>query len=500
MLATVITVPVSIVSTLLLARWLGPAEFGSFAIFTLILALVPSLLDLGVTDALQRKSALAVGAEDAPLLARYVAMLQGWGLAKGAITVAIGFVVLPPGPATLFAGSVLITALVTGVSTALSVSLRLYSLVLTRFVGTVVGVAAALVVASENPSADWVFATQTLATAVPTLLLLVAGRRGAFPGTYLRPAVPRLSRKDVTFSLTAWFNTQIADLVGQRTELLFFTPEQKVERGAFALGLSATSRVTIAIDALYAPLSTGLAIRRGQSLEALRRATAAGFRLTTALILSFSPVLLAVSVFVALPVSGSEYRGEEIGFGLLTLGALLGSALHPLYSYYYATRTTLPTTVGSVLGLVLNVGLSFALIPAFGFPGAIIAKLAGSLALLLTLVAFGRRDAGVRAMLNRHLTWVSLALVAAAVPAWLVLTLVDGTYARMAVSGVAALVVTAALLRWSPVLFAADVTRLVDALPGRVRPLARRGATWMPLTGEAGRTAGEIDSPAGSLR
>ena len=468
---SVLSLLVATVATVAVARFLGPTEFGQYALYALLLGLLPALTDLGFTHTIARRASLSIGSGDVAALRHAVGMQLGWSLARLPLAAAATLIVLP-----LTEGVVAVTASLlsmVGTSSAQLLGARADAkvAVMLNVIGNGGSSVVAIVLASQHASPATVYSYPLLATALAAAALLLVADKDVSRMQRVRPRLPRIPRADVSFALGSWFTSQLGNFVSTRTEILFFKAGQQLSRGQFTAGLTIAQRSTTAVDALFGPLSAALIIKGSGSQSELDVATGRSLRLTGLLCLAVMPGLTAASVFLAYPLFGKGFAGIGLSAVLpLTLASVFSTALQPVFSYYFARKIVLPNTVGAVLGVIADVALAVVLIPPYGLLGAVIASIGSDVALLGTLLWFLIRDGRLRQPVLHH---IKLLLVACGATTVVVvgagLTL-NGTTAPVRSGGglLAAGLLTVVLLNRFPVLADEDRAVVATLAPGRL--------------------------------
>lgn len=452
-------------STIIVARYLGPRGFGQYAVYSLILSLVPSLTDLGVSQVLSRRTSVATGSSDRKGVTQALQMSLGWSLLRLPLVITAAFLLLPFGAAAAVGVSQAIGLL--GSTTSLLLGARAHArpLVLASLVSSTVSAIASsgLAIAGHNPAV--VYAFPTAFAALPSAALLFLRQEDIGIAERLRPRRLRLSRAEWLFSAGTWFNGQLVSFVATRTEILFFKASQVVPRGEFTAGLSVAARSTTALDALFGPLSAAMAVKAGQSPAGLQAAAEKSLRLTGFLCMLVTAPLTAASVFLAYPLFGTAFRDIGLVAVLpLTLASVFGTALHPVYSYYFARRLVWPGTVAAISGVGVDIILASILIPRIGLQGAVIASVGSDVGLLGALLLYLLLADDLRAAILRHIAVLSLTLMGTSVVVSLtsVTTQHESLLVRGVMGIVASLVFSVLLIRWLVVVTDDDIAYLVE--------------------------------------
>jgi O-antigen/teichoic acid export membrane protein len=270
----------------------------------------------------------------------------------------------------------------------------------------------------------------------------------------------------------------LTQVVGGRIEILFL--------GVFASG-EQIAHYTVAVMLVMSALTLPTALA-GASMPAIAAATGAGdtdraraslsraLRISAVLGLPLAAAIVAAGPPLILALYGDQFvEAAELSQYVALLAVIVPCGR--LASSYWSGlgRLRIPVVAG-IVGAVLEVGLSVALIPQFGARGAVAATLVGQ---------------STVAAIATTLTWRTLGDVRLRVRGWIVCAAASAlaAVAGIAVAGLGGLVGAAAaglttavvfaalaLLAGklgSPVLDAEDARWLRDALPHRLGPLVR---------------------------
>lgn len=408
---------VGIVSVVVIARVLEPAEFGRYALLQLVFTTAMALSELGVSDLVMRRGARANGVQDQEAVLRSARAYTTWYLVRAPLPAGLALWLLEPRAAGIYVMAVLVNAASMGAAAWLGMRSEYKAASLTRALAIFAGALTAAGVAVQTRDAGATLAAATFTSAACTLLLLT--------GVPARKRLSLLLPGPLTFSTTEYrvgfgnfATTQVQEYVFGRTELFFFPRSQASAQGLYAAAQTLAARATIVLDALYAGLPIALVESAARDREAMAAAYRRVLRVTSLLLLAVAaPISLAV---VSLPplLFGEEYRGVAPLVAVLTSISLLQTAGMPYAGVRYALgRTGTPAMIGAVC-VVIDVALSLALIPSRGATGAAVAAtVAGGIFLTADAWFVARLvpGAGVVRQYLFNVTVVLSALAAAAV-------------------------------------------------------------------------------------
>jgi hypothetical protein len=405
MLGTVLTVPGALAATVLVARVLGPGRFGSFGLISLLVPLGATLSDLGVSMALGRQAAEAVGAQDEGQIERLTQRISAWNAVRLPLTVAIGYVLLARSPAAwwLFLASRLIIQSTVGPLFFLTVRNLLAGPNLVNVVGVTLGAGAAISTAALTRSPELTFGVQAFFIAAPSLGLwfFIPGRAR---GAVLRLRNPFGPGTNYRFGFLAFWTGYLYSVLFTRTELVFF-PVGAAGRGVFTAASGLAQRMTLLLDSVFATLPAGLAAVGGASGDLMTAGLVRSLRVTQTLVGASGPPLIGVTVLVATPLFGRGYTNLEFPILCLAAVSLAQSSVQPLLAWRYATQGASRVLPAAALAVALDLGLAALLVPRLGLAGAVIASVAGSICFVVAVTVpaiashptVGRPMAGVLA-------------------------------------------------------------------------------------------------------
>jgi O-antigen/teichoic acid export membrane protein len=494
---TLVSVPLAFVVNAVVARVLGPAEYGGLAFLTLALALAVQVTNAGVSDATVQWGAGAAARGARQEVSELLARSLGFHVAVQLPFLVATVVILAESDglvAAVIVAAVVIPAFLSSSALLITIESRTAAGAKLAMVSNLVVQGGVVVAALTTESPPWVWAVRVLAGTLllPLNFLLLDrwGRRTAvrFASPLRRP--PGFWR----FALLTMVGGLISMLVFSRSEILFLNAfGDATAVGLFALAFGVAAQLTAPVDALLAPLIPAVAGLMSAHPEQVRRGRERALRASSFL----SGGLLAVAVpalYCVLPtVYGAGYSEAQVPFFVLAATSCLQSVCAPLTTFLSARRQAGLLLRIYAVAFVADAVLAVALIPRWGLDGALIANVSAQVVVLGLLV---RAEAGFEheravQLVKPMRAWV-VGLVAAVVAAW------GASWTELAV--LPACIVSLALgllvyvlgLRLARAGMAdSDWAALTVALPGRIRPLVRVSARVFgadPGAGESGRS------------
>lgn len=387
-------------TALILARALGPAEFGAYAFAVAWAGLLAAPASLGF----------------GPYLVRRVAILQQaehWGELRGLLRVAVATVVLassaiafatwltaregwlpidPIMAAALSVGAWLIP--ISAALLALEGVLRGFHRIALAYLPDRLIRPAAFLAAAVG--AHYVLGAPLAGASAVALYLAASGLALAAAGALLRRArPPETTRVPASYATRRWVSDALpfvmlaaVQMLQTQTDVvmlgLLAEPE---ETGVYRAVSRTAGLMAFGLMAVNAALAPRLAARHaaGQSALLQRNVTQAALA-ATAFALPIAVVFLLAGREI-LGLFGEEFRAGETALWILTVGYLINAAAGPNALVLSMTGHAHIAARGLALGVGANVALSAALIPPFGVEGAAIAMTAAMIVWNATLAS-----------------------------------------------------------------------------------------------------------------
>ena len=491
---TLVSVPLAFVVNAVVARVLGPAEYGGLAFLTLALSIAAQVSNLGVSDATIQWGAAAAAKGDRPEVARLLRSSLGFHLSVQLPLLVVTVLVLArdlgPVIAAVLLVSVVLPASLGSAALLISIENRTAGGAKLAMLSNLLVQAAILAAAVTTESPAWVWAVRALAgTLLLPLNFLVLdawGRRAARRASLPRHLPPGFWR----YALPTMLAGLVGMLVFSRSEIIFLQWfGNPVDVGLFALAFGVAAQITAPVDALLGPLMPAIAALVSAHPEQVRagrdRALRASSFLSGGILAAVVPAL-----FVALPlIYGEAYEPAQGVFLVLAATSCLQSVCNPLLAFVSARRQAAQLLRINVIALALDAALAVGLIPFFGLLGALVANAAAQLLVLALLVAFEAREEHLRVAdlltsMWAYLVGLAAGLAALAVPA----ALGAGTLATVVTTLVLGPVLYVAGVRLLRVgMLEPDWAALARALPVPLQPVLRLGASLFGIRLTAAR-------------
>lgn len=481
MVHTVTSVPIAFVVNLLLARRLGVTDYGRLAFLMTLMDVVSGIVALGVTTGTVQFGARDHASGRASSVRKLLSQAQGFRLFIAApLLTAVVLLAVQDVPWQLLLVAIVfgiwVPGLFDGALTALAIENKTAQQAKNAMLATFVMQVSVVLVLFTVGTADAVWVTRLAAGALSVGLALRA-IDPMYRSAVFRPRLPtRMPSGFWRFAVPSAVGTLIATLVLSRTEVFVLQGLGDAEQvGVFALAFGLAVHVFAPAQALVGPLIPAVAALREVHatlmVDGFRRAT----RLASVVVAALSVTGLPLLAILLPLLYGAEYSAASSM--LLVLGAsaallVLGSPVTAFVMARLAASTLLRVNLAA---LIVDVVLAFALIPAMGAWGAVIANCSGSMVRLSLLLRSELRHLGLQwTAFARDSASLAVALVVAAI-VWALLreaSLMTGVAAVLAgLLGLTGWVLVSALCRIG--MTAADRQMLERALPRRLRPFSR---------------------------
>jgi len=396
MTARLVLVPFGLISFALITRYLGPREFGAYALVVAVVPLLASVIDFGISTMAVREIAkrpedasrivattftiiLAFAAAGALLFLAAIPAVPYGGEVRGALVIAAG---------GLF---VMLLATVPGIIFQSAVRLELQAVV--DLTGGVANLGLVVVVIALGGGLHAIVAAWVAAAALASALAWVLGLRLLrFRPRLDRPLARLLLKRALPIGLAF-----VASAIHFRVDTVLLSLLQPIRDvgvygAAFRFLEHSLFVPLLFMNALF-PVLAGYVARADPRLEATVQ------RAFTLLLLFAIPVAVGVVILAGPLISfvvGAGY--EEAATPLRILGvAMLFSFVNPLFTNILVAGDLQTRMLWAILmAIVANVALNLVLIPRYSYNGAAAATVASE-ALGVTLVAvWAIRHARVR--------------------------------------------------------------------------------------------------------
>lgn len=424
-LHAVVSLPLNVVGTVVIARVLDVAGYGQLAYLTVIFAVLGQVTDFGYTSSAMQWGSRARAMGDEQALHRHLSQVTGFHLViQAPLAVVASLVILRSEGAAWAAAYAVITFIflyLSCASLALVLDQRNDLMAKIAMGSNIVAQAAVIVAAVTSRDAVVVLVVRGAAGILPGLIAHVVVRPPLRVAA-LRPAIPFGTPPGYwRFSFYSWAAASTALLVFSRSEILLLEGMSTAEQTAlFALAFGVSQQLTGPVDALIAPLvpatASLIAAHREHLTRAMQRAMSLCSLLAGLLMVAAVPALYALFPLLY----GKQYASAAALVVVLGAMSTFQTATSVIGLLVEAQRQGRRLLMANLVALAVNLATALALIPTLGAWGALVANACGqllSIALLARAAVSGPEGVDVGALLQGLRPWF------AAVPGLIVATL-----------------------------------------------------------------------------
>lgn len=481
MIHTMVSVPIAFLVNVLLARVLEPGGYGRLAFLTTLIVIAGNVLALGLTPAMIQFGAKAHAAGRADEVRRILSSSQGFRLLVVAPLLTLLVLLLIDVPVALLAVAVAfgvwVPAALDGAPIALIIENKTATGAKIAMITNLVVQAGVVVAVLGLGTADAVWATRTVLTAVGIALAVVAIRR-AYRRAVLRPRLPRNFPPGFwKFAVPTGAAGIVTELVMSRSEVLILewlsTPTAV---GLFALAFGVSGHIFAPAQALTGPLIPAVTGLREVGPENVATAFARTIRASATVVGILVATALPALTLLIPTLYGREFASAAPAMLALGITGGVTVAAGPLTAFVLARLSGRFILAASLAALVVDVLLALALIPLLGMWGAVIASALAALTRMAMLFV-----SEVRA-LNMAPGYAATTLLpavfggGASYIAWLGASMVSAPdLVRAVLAAVIALILVIGALRLTRTgLTPQDRDAILRAVPHRLQSTARR--------------------------
>jgi len=475
MASSLVGLPLAVAVSVVVARTLGPQQFGRFALLTFLVPMLYQVTDLGVAQATVREASRTFAAGSLEATRSVIAKGAGWNLVRMPVIFGLILLVARPTPLLAIVLGVFLVLNMGGAGFAFSLNAENRGAVAAKLAfieGLAAGVAS-IVAALAGASGTTVWAV-AWASSIVAFPVSVALANPDLRAAALRPRLPRsLPAGFWRFGVLSAAVSLLYALVFSRSEVVIlnaFGDHQALAVFALAYGLA--QRLTVPVDTMLGPLVLALSALDAAHPERLRPAFERALRVASAGTAFVAAAGVAAVALLAPYMYGSAYRGVGLVFLALAAVSLVQSAAQPYVAFAYARARPGAALRAYVVALIVDVAVTVALIPSTGIWGAVAGNAVGG---IVAVVLLARRAAGPASLRDAGVPAVKLAVVTASA-----CCLAYGAGAALGqitpLLGVAVAVVVGTgtfLVSVRGALSKGDASILSQALPSRFAPGAR---------------------------
>src|SRR6266511_1730511 len=406
LLFVAVTMPLGIAGNAIVARLLGPKEYGYLALLTILFATAVTLAEIGFGQALTQWGVSSETTGDTETTRGLLRRRTGFVLSFQFPVLGLSGILLlheqPLWLLTLFVAVLLCMLLTNGAQAVLLWSNR--SAAIAR-ISTVVGMLThigVIVVALMSARAMSVWITRTLLSLIGPLIAVCLICKH-FRSALIRPRLPRRMPLGFwRFALLSWAAGVSATLVYTRSEVfILHLFRQETAVGIFALAFGLSQQLTLPLDSLLAPLLPATAGLMTAHPSHIREGCLRSLRFVAV----FAGLLAALI--------------PALFFLPLGLASTLQSITSPLNVLVYARRDGGLLLRANVSALLVDIAAALVLVGMIGGWGAVVANLLGQAtsAVLLTRAEARAQHLTLKQLMPAMRAW--LLALASLVPSFL---------------------------------------------------------------------------------
>jgi O-antigen/teichoic acid export membrane protein len=461
---------------------LGATQYGTLAIYTVIYAVVVSILNAGISDASVQWIATHNARDEWEEVSEAIRRCSGYHIFIEAPLVAVLAAALvrhAGAVAMIIAASTAAAVMIIGTSTVVMSGAGLNALAARIAIAVTLATQTGVILIVSNSSVPTSVFIGRIALGLlgPALALVLIP--GVMRTAVLRPRFPRhWPAGFLPFAFRTCGSGVVSTLVFGRSELFVFQAYGRPEQaGLFALAAGVAGLITAPIDSLLGPLLPATAGLLAISPERAGAALLRGLRTSTLL----AGLIAAVAVPVIAPllplIYGKTFSGAIAAFVALAVVSCVQSVNHPVLAFLLAGRQTGLLLSAGLFSVALDLAIAFATIPLLGVAGAVIASSVAQLSVLGVVAYKVGQFVGVTfAAQVRATSYFLDALLTATVAFSVEWALPSLPRVVTAAAGLAAAILAVAALgriRRATGLTAEDINVIVRGLPKVLRPIFR---------------------------
>jgi len=392
----VLRLGLGLVTSIVVARSLGPSDFGVYALLTGLLAIAGPFVDVGLTNGAIRRLSTLERDRSLPRVAAsflWSRVLAAAGLGVVLVAGAAPLVGRALGPAAGLMGLVLLGLVAGALNGAIGTILHARRRFVAASLLTVFTAALAALLAVGLAAGDVLdVATAITGLAVVPALLAAAAGRVFLPADWSwRPPPWSVLRRDVApavpFGVWLWLGNLLTTAAGQVDLFLVKAWQETAVVGTYGLAVGAAARAAVLHHSLYTVLAPTAAARGPGAPLASYLPTA--FRRVV-------PVggLVAVSIPLVPTLVGWLYGDAYLAAArplqIILLSVIIDLVVTPIVVLVYPLDAPRRLTLANGLQLVTVLVVGVLLIPAMGATGAAWARVAASAVRGLSLLTMAR--------------------------------------------------------------------------------------------------------------
>ncbi|MFE7407831.1 lipopolysaccharide biosynthesis protein [Isoptericola sp. NPDC057559] len=396
-----VMLPLAFVVNIVIARVLGVVDYGRLAYLSTVLALVLTMIDLGVGTGLVQFGSKAHAAGRYDEVKHMLSAAQGYKMLVGVPVVTTAVLLLIDadpvltGVALVF--GVLVPLTFSGAGDALAIENKTKQNAQSAMMVNLVAQVMVVVAATTVGTADSIWAVRLVATGVGAVayLFFVAPM---YRRVLLRPRLRRFPPGFWAFALPAGAAGMVEAFVSSRSEVMVLTWLSEPEAaGVFALAIGLGVHLFAPAQSLLGPLVPAISGLREVDVEAVGRALGRTLRASSTA--TAAVVAAATPAFALLvpTIYGPEFASVPPVLVVLSIAGGLLVMAGPLKAFLMARLKGTWLLWMNLACLVVDVGLTVALVRPLGVWAAVLGNATAAVVLFAGLLTLEVRSLGLSA-------------------------------------------------------------------------------------------------------
>lgn len=500
----VVALPLGFLVNIVVARTLGVVDYGRLAYLSTVMILVMTTIDLGIGTGVVQFGSKAHAAGRYDEVKRILRAAQGYKMIIGIPVVsAVVLLLVDVDPVLMVIAlvfGVAMTASFGGAADSLTIENRTAQNAQAAMIVNVLTQVLVVVVAVTLSSADSVWAARLVGGGLGVLVYL-AFVAPMYRRALLRPRLRRFPHGFWKFALPAGAAGMVEAFVSSRSEVVVLTWMSALEAaGVFALAFGLAMHLFAPAQSLLGPLVPAISglreVDEAATERALVRTLRASSTATAALVAAATP---AFALLVPV-IYGEDYRQVPPVLVVLSIAGGLVVMAGPLRAFIMARLKGTWLLAINLVALVINVGLTVALVSPLGVWAAVVGNASAALVLFTLLLLLEARAlrTGIWPLLAATVPFVVGAVVSVGTW-WTIVGFAWHPVPSAVVAGIVGFGLFVGLL-WltRSGLTPQDVDAITRAVPARLHRVAGPVLTMLAAARDRGRDrAGENPSAEG---
>lgn len=374
-----IAIPLAFAANAVVARALGPSDYGQLAFLSASLSIAGSITGLGVTNASIQWGSAAFGRGDFEAMTSVVRRAVGYQVMVQAPVLLAFAVWMARGQAPWLVAALLLGVALQMVAAGPVLKITMESRSATNAKLQMAANAglqgASVLTALLTHSAEALWAVRALLPGLSTLPYAAAFPRGRRRVLFLPKAPRHLGREFWAFALPTWVAGLVGMLVFSRSEIFALKGFGfSSALGIFSLAFGLSQQVTAPADSVLGPLGPATASLLASAPHRAREGLERAARLTGVLSGTVLSTVVPAVFFVIPLVYGQAFQEAAVAFLPLALVSCLQSATHPVVAFTRARRRGRLLLQANAAALGVDVAVMVIAVPRWGLWGALLAN------------------------------------------------------------------------------------------------------------------------------